>query len=763
LIDRVFIVFLLECIQLGWLASRFRRAHPSLCENRASTFLPLFAGFERVSGGFVPTPFFTPFGREQHIVCAVNLPIAQLSEEDMDNLADTLRQFQSGKLGQAEMLARVDRLLASTPESVSSLLKTLNDAHRRAPLPAEVYGEVERRIAQAIEARQRQRVGDEETYVQTKPLQPPTQPAGIAGPPGATIERMKGVGDTLNGRFVLEECVGFGGMGTVYKALDLRKLEASDRHPYIAIKVLNVQFQGHPKSLIALQREARKAQTLAHPNIVAVYDFDRDGSTVYITMEYLQGKSLSQMLRAPDFHVLPFDEAMKIVSGMGRALAYAHERGFVHCDFKPANVILTETGGVKVIDFGIARVFQKAEEDADVTVFDPGSLGALTPAYASPEMLENREPDPRDDIYALGCITYELLTGRHPFNRLSALQARDAGLRPQRPPGLGHRQWRALRNALALRRELRTPTVNAFLNEIGARDMRRRRPLLIGVGTALAAAAAGLAVFVALRLLLPRHGTGPAAQAPSTPAVIAGTPSAPPSHTARPAPAPPPTLAAVSTVLAGVPCSALVPAVDGRIVRVQGYLAHSVGPARLKTMLAALPGVHRVELTLHDVDDAKCPLMRVLGRYWVASRTTGVSLRLNPGSGRGGNLAAGDTLMVDVSTPDYQSYVYVDYFVLDGNVVHLLPNAAARENLAPPRYTATIGSLGNWVIGPPFGTEMLVLVTTPVPLFDVVRPDAESGPVYLRALEDRLAAIAGAHGQGAVAVDFLQIMTHARR
>ncbi|KQY00026.1 protein kinase [Massilia sp. Root133] len=677
----------------------------------------------------------------------------------MDNLADTLRQFQSGTLGQAEMFARVDRLLASTPESVSNLLKTLNDAHRRAPLPAEVYGEVERRIAQAIEARQRQRerVSDEETYVQTKPLQPPTQPAGIAGPPGAAVERMKGVGDTLNGRFVLEECVGFGGMGTVYKALDLRKLEASDRHPYIAIKVLNVQFQGHPKSLIALQREARKAQTLAHPNIVAVYDFDRDGPMVYITMEYLQGKSLSQMLRAPDFHVLPFDEAMKIVSGMGRALAYAHERGFVHCDFKPANVILTETGGVKVIDFGIARVFQKAEEDSDVTVFDPGSLGALTPAYASPEMLENREPDPRDDIYALGCITYELLTGRHPFNRLSALQARDAGLRPQRPPGLGHRQWRALRNTLALRRELRTPTVNGFLKEIGARDTRRRQPLLIGAGTALAAAAAALVVFVALRLLLPRHGTAPAAQGP--PASVAATP--PPAHSPPPAPAPPPTLAAVSTVLAGVPCSALVPAIDGRVVSVQGYLAHSVGPARLKTMLAALPGVTRVELTLHDVDDAKCPLMRVLGRYWVASRTAGVSLRLNPGSGRGGNLAAGDTLMVDVATPDYQSYVSVDYFALDGNVVHLLPNAAARENLAPPRYTATIGSLGNWVIGPPFGTDMLVLVTTSVPLFEGLRPDAEPGPAYLRALDERLAAIARAHG--AIGVDFLQITTHARR
>ena len=700
----------------------------------------------------------------------------------MDNLADTLRLFQDGTLGQVEMLARVDRLLADTPETVSSLLKTLNEAHRRAPLPAEVYGEVERRIAQAIEARQRQRVGDEETYVQTKPLQPPTQPAGIAGArPDAPIERMKGVGDTLNGRFVLEECVGFGGMGTVYKALDLRKLEASDRHPYIAIKVLNVQFQGHPKSLIALQREARKAQTLAHPNIVAVYDFDRDGSMVYITMEYLSGKSLGQLLRAPDFHALPLAEAMKIVNGMGKALAYAHEHGFVHCDFKPANVILTESGGVKVIDFGIARVFQKAEEDADVTVFDPGSLGALTPAYASPEMLENREPDPRDDIYALGCITYEMLTGRHPFNRLSAMQARDAGLRPQRPPGLGHGQWRALRNALALRREARTPSVNAFLKAFGAEDLGRRPALASGARAGLAVAAAGLLVFGVVRLLPLRSGTGadgpppaptsaPAASsAPAAPAVAGAPAPARPAPSAAPrqaAPAPVPVPAAapaaVAAALADVPCAALVSTVDGHTVRVQGYLGREVGPAGLKQKLGAVPGVTQVDLALQGVADDKCPLLRVLGRYWAASRG-GAALRLNPASGRAGQLAAGDTLMVDVTTPAAQSYVTVDYFVLDGNVVHLLPNAAARENLAPPRYTATIGSLGNWVIGPPYGTEMLVLVTTSVPLFDAVRPDAEPGPAYLRALDERLARIGRLQGAGAIAVDFLQISTHARR
>jgi predicted Ser/Thr protein kinase len=672
------------------------------------------------------------------------------------------------------------------------LLDALAKEHARSPLPPEVYAEVEQRIAQAIESRAR--LGAEETYVQTRPARDPLSwPAAVAGADAqgaATPERMKGVGDTLNGRFVLEECIGFGGMGTVYKALDLRKLEASDRKPYIAIKVLNVQFQGHPKSLISLQREARKAQALAHPNIVAVYDFDRDGSMVYLTMEYLEGKPLSQLLRAPGYRGMPFDEAMKIVSGMGKALAYAHERGFVHCDFKPANVILTESGGVKVIDFGIARVFQKAEEDADVTVFDPGSLGALTPAYASPEMLESREPDPRDDIYALGCIAYELLTGRHPFNRLSATQARDAGMRPQRPPGLNHHRWRALRCALAFERNARTPSVARFLEEIGYHSLMR--PVLLGGAIAAVLVVGGLASYyffsrgqapeqaapVAAVQTPPVEPGAPAtavheapASAGQAPPPVAQAPAeATPATTPAPVPpqpvvAPPPTMAAVAAALAGVPCAALAPGLRERTVHVEGFLPRSYGQARLKELLGALPGVANVELALQEVDDNKCPLLAALGRYWVAQRIagTGATIRLNPASGKGGNhLVEGDTLMVDVTTPNFESYVTVDYFELDGSVVHLLPNLRARENLAPARYTATVGSLGNWVIGKPFGNEMLVMVSTPVPPFDNLRPESEPGGDYLHALERQLAQVSKARGPSAVVVDFLQISTSKR-
>jgi serine/threonine protein kinase len=266
---------------------------------------------------------------------------------------------------------------------------------------------------------------------------------------------------------VLEERLGEGGMSTVYKAVDRRKLEADDRYPYVAVKVLNMEFRAHPDSLIALQREAKKSQSLAHPNIVRVYDFDRDGSTVYMTMEYLTGRSLAQILRAPDFKGMAQEEALRILEGLAAALRFAHDNGIVHSDFKAGNIFLTDTGEVKVIDFGIARAFRRPEQvDMEMTRFDAGSLGALTPTYASAQMLEGQEVDPRDDIYALACIAYEMLTGRHPFGRMQATEARDGGLEVERRKNLSRRQWKALKSALNFNREHRTPSVEQFMADL---------------------------------------------------------------------------------------------------------------------------------------------------------------------------------------------------------------------------------------------------------------------------------------------------------
>lgn len=274
----------------------------------------------------------------------------------------------------------------------------------------------------------------------------------------------------LKDRFTLEKVIGVGGMGVVYKAIDKLKVEARDREPYVAIKVLSEEFKAHPESFIALQRESRKTQRIAHPNVVKVFDFDRDGDTVFMTMEYMEGTPLDQLIKQYSATGLPRDDAWMILKGLCSALIHAHAENIVHSDFKPGNIFVTDAGIPKIFDFGIARAVANVDrlsgKGKDKTVFDAGTLGALTPAYASLEMLIGKEPDVRDDIYALGCIAYEILTGEHPFNRMPADEAFKNKLRPKKIPGITKRQWKAIEKALTFKRQDRTSSVEEFYNQL---------------------------------------------------------------------------------------------------------------------------------------------------------------------------------------------------------------------------------------------------------------------------------------------------------
>lgn len=369
-----------------------------------------------------------------------------------------------------------------------------------------------------------------------------------------------GVGGVLRDRFVIEEAIGEGGMGLVFRARDQRREEARDRNPFVAIKLLGDDFKSHPDALISLQREARRMQQLSHPNIASVYDFDRDGPHVYLVMELLEGESLDKILARHANTGLPREQATKLIAGAGSALRHAHSRGVVHSDFKPANVFLTRSGDVKIIDFGIARIAKDSVQGAEstLTVFDAGRLGAWTNAYASPEqILAAAEPDPRDDVYAFGLVAYEALAGKHPFERKSAVEAQFRDMKYEPIPGLTQSQNSVLASALSFNRQQRLGDIMALVQSLapseepiiatrdGSRPAQVRDhqqeavPRGRRIGRTVAMAIGGLAwvAFFAFywtaRESTPTEATRPDAQAtaaaPSEP--VSGSPSMPAADT----------------------------------------------------------------------------------------------------------------------------------------------------------------------------------------------------------------------------------------
>lgn len=205
----------------------------------------------------------------------------------------------------------------------------------------------------------------------------------------------------LNKRYRLLSPIGAGGMAVVYKAQDL----ALGR--LVAVKILREPLTGDADFLARFQQEARAAANLAHPNIVTVHDFGRDGGRYYIVMEYIEGKDLKALIKegAPFKVERGLDLAIQVCAGIG----YAHRAGLVHCDVKPQNILVTADGRVKVTDFGIARALASLQpgETTDVVW---GS-----PQYYAPEQAAGEAPTPASDVYSIGVVLYEMLAGRLPF------------------------------------------------------------------------------------------------------------------------------------------------------------------------------------------------------------------------------------------------------------------------------------------------------------------------------------------------------------
>ncbi len=271
------------------------------------------------------------------------------------------------------------------------------------------------------------------------------------------------VGRVLAGRYHLVRLLGDGGMGAVYKAADqvLRR--------FVAIKLLHPTVAENPSSVERFEREARAAAAIGHPNIIDILDFGREERRPYMVMEYLRGRSLSQVIAVDG--ALAVKRAATIAIHTLAGLSAAHDRGILHRDLKPANLMLVVRFGdrnfVKVCDFGFAALLASGKTDSKALTPERTLVG--TPAYAAPERLRGDDRrDPRLDVYSVGVVLYEMLAGRRPFDaptfrELARKVRKDDPLplsasRPDLPDGLEE----VVMRALAKDRERRWPSAEAF-------------------------------------------------------------------------------------------------------------------------------------------------------------------------------------------------------------------------------------------------------------------------------------------------------------
>jgi serine/threonine protein kinase len=298
-------------------------------------------------------------------------------------------------------------------------------------------------------------------------------------------------------QFEIQSLLGRGGMGVVYKA----RQKSLDR--WVALKLLAPERAADPAFALRFASEARTLAALGHPHIVGVHDFGEAGGYFYLLMEYVDGENLRHLLNSKR---LTRAEALAIVLPVCGALQFAHERGIVHRDIKPENLLIDRSGTVKIADFGIARMMTGAEDAEGASrQTEPrpaaSTLATGTPDYAAPEQWACAATDPRADIYSLGVVLHEMLTGERPGNEIG----------PFRQPQIDERLDAILQQALAKEPGRRFDSVEEFrkrieqVQEALPRPRRKHRRALRRIAAAVVALLLGIALYAAPWLLPSRE------------------------------------------------------------------------------------------------------------------------------------------------------------------------------------------------------------------------------------------------------------------
>ena len=575
-----------------------------------------------------------------------------------------------------------------------------------------------------------------------------------------------------------------------------------------------------------LNRFITEAQTLAqfrHPNIVLVHSVFEANGTAYMVMEYEKGESLDE---AYNMNRLTTEEdLLALMFPLMDGLERIHQSGFVHRDIKPKNIYLRDDGRPVLLDFGSARQALGVETRTLTTLVSPGyapfeqynatrdsdKQGPWTDIYALGATIY-RGMSGKSPVDALARAnaklegTKDILEpavelGRGKFSH-QFLDAIDRALRfspEERPQSIT--EWRSLlpewENAAtvaapgsgtvlgrrAAQEERDAPTEIApdtaakrHFTDDGTliADARFARPADAAVGKSpmkspvviLVAIVAVIGIAIGVWRMQPTAPTPQdegsqstaAAQAtqsstPSTTAGGTGTTQAPTAAT--------PTPNQVAALLGSIPCSVLQSSISGRTLLVRGYSADPTITERVGENLGKLTGLGAVKTDIQDLPPLFCQTLELYAPFWKANRDSGFGTAI--GTPNSDNIfVEGERLIVDLRTPTYKSWLYVDYFAQDGSVVHMVPSPGEVVNEADARESFQVGEVGDiglWEVAPPFGTEMIAVLATSTPIFDGARRQLENANDYRAALQERLKALASQPNNAKISADFVIIKT----
>jgi len=569
------------------------------------------------------------------------------------------------------------------------------------------------------------------------------------------------------GKYELLQVLGRGAMGTVYEGFDPI---ISRRLAIKTVRVPDVGDTGSQQEALArFKREAQAAGRLSHPNIVGVFDYGETSELAYIIMEFVDGTTLKHVVDKKERFELR--EIVRLMEGILTGLQYSHDRGVVHRDVKPATIMLTQAGEVKIADFGIARI-----ESSSMT-----QAGAMlgTPSYMSPEQFMGQTVDARTDIYSAGVLLYQLLTGEKPFEGgLTAIMHKVLNSEPlppstlsvNVPPAFDAVVLRAMAKRPAGRFQTATEFATAIRNAFENKDVAPAYPdegdaTVVASGTILpprpgvpsvprpaeppkkgapVAILGALAVVVALLaggafvLLKPSGGT-------PAPAVTQAAPTPPP------APAPPPMTQAdrestLTATLGALPCTFLSATDSASKALVSGIAGVGEPQAALSGALGSLPAGLSVNTNVQTIEGPYCDALDAIRPYHSLFTPASMQLGLNLAGGKT-TLHAGDLISITNKLPGFSGYLETDYFSADGTVYHAYQ---AKHGAKPePAGDAKTTPLGT--VAAPFGTDMILSIASSSPLFAAPRADDENASDYLPALRGAMQDVATAGGNVAVA------------